>query len=94
VTCVHVGVLPPTHNWAKKSVKLSGQKEASPYSILILCVNPLVPLPAFTGAVCEPSLVSSLGSRESNNKKISQLLRPVYGTLVNWPTTLCLAGLR
>jgi hypothetical protein len=25
-------VLPPTHNWAKKSVKLSGQKEASPYS--------------------------------------------------------------
>jgi hypothetical protein len=32
VTCVHVGVLPPTHNWAKNSVKLSGQKEASPYS--------------------------------------------------------------
>jgi hypothetical protein len=33
VTCVHVGVLPPTHNWAKNSVKLSGQKEASPYSM-------------------------------------------------------------
>ncbi len=27
-----MGVFPPTHNWAKKSVKLLGQKEASPYS--------------------------------------------------------------
>jgi hypothetical protein len=33
VTCVHVGVFPPTHNWAKIFRKLSGQKEASPYSV-------------------------------------------------------------
>jgi hypothetical protein len=35
LTCIHVGVFPPTHNWAKICKILSGQKEASPYSGLI-----------------------------------------------------------
>jgi hypothetical protein len=32
VTCVHVGVFPPTHNWAKILENCQAKKEASPYS--------------------------------------------------------------